>query len=445
MVLKWLRRKKSKPIPAQEGPPVKLAARGAPSPNENRANLLAARQSEGFVTVKEWIADAIDHRAERVVLDYTAAAVGVRYLIDGVWHQRQPRARNTGDAALKVMKQLANLKPNERRARQEGEFAARYLQLEFTVHLTSQGVETGERVVLELGGLETPLESLDDLGMREKLQERMKEQLRAPKGLMVFSALPDGGLTTTLQFALRATDRYMRDFVALVDRSKCTFPDVENVEVVEYDSSAGESFQQPLHSVLLKEPDVLVIPELTDAALFQTALTRTFQEERLLIVSLRAKDAVDSLVRLLALKPNPSYFASFLLGAMSQRLIRKLCLSCRRPYKPQPQLLQKLGLPPDRVQRLYRTFNPQTDRDEEGKELPPCQVCGAIGFRERTGVFELLVPGEGFRHALEHQPRLEALRSVAQQEGHRGMLEEGLWHVVRGDTTLSELQRVLKT
>ena len=445
MVLKWLRGRKSKPIPAQEGPPVKLAARGAPTPNENRANLVEARQSTGFVTVKEWIADAIDHRAERVVLDFTPTAVGVRYLVDGVWHNRTARPREASDSGLAVMKKLANLNPQERRARQEGEFAARYLQLEFTVHIISQGVETGERVVLELSGLEAHLDSLDDLGMREKLQERMKELLAEPTGLVVFSSLPDAGLTTTLRFAMRSTDRYMRDFVALVDRSKATFPEVENVDVVEYDSSAGESYEQPLRSVLLKEPDVLIIPELSDPALFQSALKQSVEESKLLVVSLRAKDAVESLVRLLALKPDIGLYSRAVLGAMSQRLIRKLCLSCRRPYKPQPQLLQKLGLPPDRIQVLYRVFNPQTDRDEEGNELPPCEVCRGIGYRERTGVFELLTPGEGFRHALEHQPRLEALRSVARQEGHRGLLEEGLWHVVKGDTALSELQRVLKT
>ena len=443
MVFKKLFGRKKK-ITALEGPPVKLGARGAPTQAENQANLVAARQSPAFVTVKEWLEDIFKKRADHVVLEYTAAGVAVRYQVDGLWHAMPGRDRESGDPALAVMKKLANLNPKERRAKQQGYFAAKYLQLEFKIHLTAEGTKNGERVLLEIEGAETKLETLDDLGMREKLQEQLKEILNQPSGLFVYSALPGGGLSTTMQGTLRATDRYLRDFVALVDKTKEPLPYVENIEIVEYDPSSDD-MSELFRSVMLKEPDVLIIPHISDPTFFNQALEQTIAEGKLLITSLRAKDAVEALLRMLALKIDPEKMTQALRGVLCQRLVRKLCLSCRRPYKPNPQLLQKLGLPPERIQHFFRAFNPKTDLGEDGKPLPPCEVCGGLGYRERTAVFELLVPRDGLKRALLQQPRLEVLRQIARQEGHRGLLEEGLFHVVRGNTSLDELKRALQT
>lgn len=442
MVFKKLFGRKKK-ITALEGPPVKLGARGAATSMDDKANLVAARQSPHFATLKEWLEDIFKKRADQVVLEYTAGGIAVRYQVDGLWHAMPARERESGDVVLAVMKKLSNLDPKERRAKQEGFFAAKYLQLAFTIHLTSEGTKQGERVVLRIEGNESKIESLDDLGMREKLQEQLKQLLNQKSGLFVYSALPGGGLSTTMQTTLRATDRYLRDFVALVDKTKEPFPYVENIEVVEYDP-ASDDLLELFRSVMLKEPDVLIIPHISNAEFFNQALEQTIAEEKLLITSVRAKDAVEALLRLLALKVNAEQVSQALRGSICQRLVRKLCLSCRRPYKPNPQLLQKLGLPPDKIQHFFRAFNPKTDLGEDGKPLPPCEVCGGLAYRERTAVFELLVPREGIRRALSQQPRLELLKKVARHEGHRGLLEEGLFHVVRGTTSLDELKRALQ-
>ena len=433
-------------MPAQEGPPVKLSARGAPTPMENKTNLVEARQSLGFITVKEWLADAVTRRATRVILDFTRSGISVRYQIDGLWHSLPGREREAGDLGLMVMKKLCNLNPKERRAKQEGELAARFHQVEFTVKLASQGTKDGERVLMEIVGIKDEFESMEELGMREKMQEQFKELLGETSGLIVFSALPAGGLTTSLQVGLRGTDRYMRDFMAIVDSSKPSFPYVENIESTEYDSSKGESPDQIMKQVMLKQPDVMVVPELENAVTFNLLLQEILEDEKLVITTLRAKDSVEALMRLMSYKPNTELLSQAIKGVLGQRLIRKLCLSCRRPFKPNPQLLQKLGLPADgRIQALYRPFNAKTDRGEDGKELPACEICGGLGYRERTAVFELLTPGDGMRHAMVHQPRLDALRAIAKQERHRGLLEEGLFHVIKGTTSLNELQRILQT
>ena len=129
-------RKRKKPTDTlaahEQGPPVQLTACGG-TETENQSHLIMARQSPGYVFVKELIADAIARRATRIMLDYSKESVDVRYDVDGVWHAVEPRDRETGDVMLAVMKKISALNMEERRARQEGEFLAKYRQRQ--VHL----------------------------------------------------------------------------------------------------------------------------------------------------------------------------------------------------------------------------------------------------------------------------------------------------------------------
>ena len=137
------KKKKADTLAAHEqGPPVQLTACGG-TETENQAHLLMARQSPGYVFVKELVADSVARRADRVMLDYTKEAVGVRYEIDGVWHNVEPRDRESGDVMLAVMKKISSLNMDERRARQEGEFKAKYWQQEIYVAAGQSGNQVG--------------------------------------------------------------------------------------------------------------------------------------------------------------------------------------------------------------------------------------------------------------------------------------------------------------
>jgi type II secretory ATPase GspE/PulE/Tfp pilus assembly ATPase PilB-like protein len=178
----------------------------------------------------------------------------------------------------------------------------------------------------------------------------------------------------------------------------------------------------------------------------------------LIIAGVRAKDAVEALLRVLLLKASAPEFAEAVRAVLCVRLIRKLNDTCKQPYPPPPQLLQKLGIPPGRVQALYREWqppppDPEEERRRRRKALPPgtcplCELegpqCHGIFYRGRTGIFELLEVNDDIRKALVKKPQLEVLRSIARKSGHRGLQEEGILLVARGVTSLNELQRVMK-
>ncbi len=160
-------------------------------------------------------------------------------------------------------------------------------------------------------------------------------------------------------------------------------------------------------------------------------------EERLVITNVRAKEAAEALLRMLQQKVPQREFAATVTAVLCTRLIRKLCDACKVAYAPTPDLLKKLGIPAGKVEALYRVPKP-----EEIEK--PCPECGNLGFKGRTGLFELLVVDDKIREILVKQPQLDLLRKAARLAGMRTFQEEGLLLVAKGVTSLAELQRILK-
>jgi len=424
----------------QKGAPVELAARGGEDEQKNQANIIQARQLPGFLVAKNLFAEALDNRADKVMLDYTKDAVSVRFQIDGVWHEASAKDRATGDGMLNALKMIANLDPADRRNRQEGEFGAEYAETKYDGSIVSQGTQTGERVILQLEEPGKNFESLDALGMREAMQTQLKELMGAKQGFLLFSSPPACGLTTTLHIALSSTDRLMREVVSIEDEAKRE-EEVDNITPSTYNAAAGESPADLLPKVLRNEPEFIIVPQLHNAETVKI-LSGEAINGRLVLATIPAKEAVESLVRVLLLKAPAADFANAATAVLSMRLIRRLCDECKEPYAPSPDMLKKLGLPADRVKALYRPGTPKPIK--KGGDPVPCAKCNGLGYYGRTGLYELLVVDDQLRKALVSQPKLEVLRKVARAAKHRSLQDEGVVLAVRGVTSLQEVTRVLK-
>jgi type II secretory ATPase GspE/PulE/Tfp pilus assembly ATPase PilB-like protein len=425
--------------PREQGPNVEYTPMGAVSERDDNVNLLTARQSTGFYPSRELVDDALKQRASHVMLDYTPQAVGVRYQIDGVWHDRSSLAREVGDPVLEVFKGLAALKTADRRSRQAGQFGVQVDKLKLNCKFTSQGTQTGERAVLQFDTKAAPFHSLEEIGMREKMRDQLLELLRQPSGLFVFSALPSGGLTTTMDVTLSHLDRFVRNFVEVVDDDK-SHREVENVHPTTYSSSAGETPASVLPALIRTYPDVIICRDVAELDTLSILCDQAGQE-RLVITSTRAKEAVEALLRLMMLKIPPGEFAPVVIGVLNVRLVRKLCEKCKEAYPPPPEVLKQLGLPAGRIENLYR---PPTSPINPKKPDEVCDACGGIGYFGRTAIFELLTVNDTIRQVLTTAPKLDNLRAAARKTKHRGLQEEGVLLVARGVTSIQELLRVLK-
>jgi type II secretory ATPase GspE/PulE/Tfp pilus assembly ATPase PilB-like protein len=435
----------------QLGPPLELVAVG-PLQMENQQALIEARQNSAFVSVKYLLADALAQRAERIRLEYTADAVAVQYQVDGVWlnanpkvHDKHAMDRKLGDSMLVVLKRICHLKPQERRAKQEGKMRVDFEGNKYDTSLVSQGTQTGERVVVHLVMVTKHIPTLDELGMRDKLREQLAELIGpGHHGLVVFASLPGDGLSATWRASLRSTDRLMRDFVSIEDVHKRE-PDVENVDVTKYDASKGEKPDDVLPKMILKMPEVICIPDLNSGEAL-TKLAKWIQDEdRLGLVSVRAKDSVDAVMRLLSMKAPTESLSATLRGVVYTRLVRRLCETCRQAVQPSPELLQRLGIPPGRVQVLYQEKQPLQPGEQRKRGEPEiCPACKGIGYKGRVGIYEVVVLDDKMRQTLLKGPKAETLKQLSRAAGNRTLQEEGILLVALGTTSIAELQRVLK-
>lgn len=421
----------------EKGAPVDLKAIGAPEERDNQANLITARQSPGYLFVKDLVAEMVDRRSDRALLDYTQQAVVSKQHIDGVWHNGEARDRESGDVMLAVMKTLANMNASERRKKQEGKFAAKYKDVNYICPIVSQGVPTGERVIVKLlGGYQKAFRTYEDLGMRAKLSEQWSAIMGQDKGLIILAAMPEAGLTTLMDVSLGETDRLLRDFVSIEEENHRE-RELENVEVTTYSAAAGQTAATVIPSLIRKYPNVYVLRDLGDPEAAKLLMGEVRDEDRLVVTGAHAKEAPAALLRMLQLKVPQRDFAATVSAVLCTRLIRKLCDSCKVAYTPAPELLKKLGIPAGKIEALYRV--PKAEEIEK-----PCQECGGIGFKGRTGLFELLVVDDKIREILIKQPQLDLLRKAARATGMRSFQEEGLLLVAKGITSIAELQRVLK-
>ncbi|SRR6056297_160728 len=408
---------------------------------------ILARQAPGYCVAAGQVSHALASRASHILMDFTQQFVAMRYQIDGNWEQLPNLPRDAGDAMLYTLKQVSGLNPADRRSAQQGKCATKVKKTKHFITVQSQGTQTGERVLVRIEPEKPPFASLSDLGMRDRMKEAVKQGLDVSGGLVLISAPQGGGLTTTWQVSLEAADRLMRDFQA-IEHDERKEPETINISSNYYGGTSGKTAAELVRSMILKEPDVFVLPEIPDGETLKTILNQVTNNDKHIYTRLVASDAVEAAAMLVGrYRGSAKEIAQSLTIVLNQRLARRLCENCRQPFEPSPQLLQQLGIPQGRVGVLYQPYVPppiEQQVDEKGNPapIPPCPVCGGRSFLGRVGIFELLRPGPKFRAALLKTQDVNKLREVARSEGHRGLQSEAILTVARGLTSLDELKRV---
>lgn len=428
----------------EELPNLELTPAGS-SDQDRELCLQSVEPSPGFPTLVRLLADLIQRESMTSIIDFTPKAASIRFFQDGIWHRGPVIDRESADFMLATLKRIAGLNHLERRKRQQGEFSTLFKKVKQKVKVVSQGVPTGERVAIYLDWKKPPMETVEHLGMRPSMQKQLADILNNPQtGMVLVAAVPGEGYTSAWRGVLNLCDRLVRDFFVIEEVNQVE-PEVINFFSVTFDRSQGQDAMTPITQLLLKQPDVLAFNELPDAKTIDAVTSLSVDKQMPILLRAPGKSAPDALLRLLALKPNAADFIHRLDAVVCMRLIRNLCPRCKIPFQPHPQLLQKLGLPPNRVETLFQpnVFKPGT-LDENDKEVLPCGDCQGIGFKGRTGIFELLVLNDDLRHAILQNPKLNQVQAAAQAQGHISLQQEGIVQVAKGLTSIDELQRVLK-
>jgi type II secretory ATPase GspE/PulE/Tfp pilus assembly ATPase PilB-like protein len=267
--------------------------------------------------------------------------------------------------------------------------------------------------------------------MRKQLLDQILQVTHQPHGMFLSCGPTGAGKSTTLYAALSEIDAYESNIITIEDPVEYQMGNVTQIEI---NTKAGQTFAGSLRSVLRQDPDIVMIGEIRDSETAKIAC-QAATTGHMVFSTIHANDTTTAMFRLMDLGVEPFLLSSSLSAILGQRLVRKLCDECKEGYKPSPDLLQKTGLPAEKVDQFYR---------------PPkqfggtCPSCGGLGYLGRTGVFELLMVNDRIRDLIRENPNMTQIRAEARKAGMLYLREEGLRLLVKGITSIDELLRVVK-
>ncbi len=417
---------------------------------------------------REIFAEAVLMRAEAMTLSWSGETPSLQFKIDGMPHARPEQDPQTFPSAMEVMEIMVGIDPEQRRATEQREFKFQYEFDKKKAKLVSQKNAAGaHKMAVEFEGVIPEVKDLKAAGMPDEMLGRIKPILN-DYGVILISAPPRAGFTTVYNTVYGTVDRYMRN-AASVEPEGSSDPPIENVNLTKFDEALKQTPATVIPGLLRMYPDVLGVRELKDA---QTAelLAAQPDEERTVIVGVKAQDAVEAVLRTLSLKVSREKWIKSLTAVVNHRVLRKLCDNCKNPYKPPPQALKQLGPTAARVQAFYKPGEPKPlnydPRRDEILKMPPevreklpakmqrladdldvpevCPVCHGIGYVGRTGLFEVLVMTNEMKQLFLKSNNLDELRKAVRRLKHRLPLDEGIILAAKGVTSIQEVMRVLK-
>lgn len=388
----------------------------------------------GLVRAKELVSEALAMRAELIRLEPKGQAAVATFYVDGIPNPGDRMPAQAGLAVTQMLKLLAGLNIKERGKLQSGGIKAQYNELPWEVRVDSSPLkEGGERLIVRMRNTKIPFESPNELGYSDKIKEKIKELAAGKQGLILAAGPPLSGVSTLALAIVRGIDAYMTTIFVTFDSGR----DISHVSY--FKGEEGDDIRKTVVRAKRAEAEVLYMEPIRTAEFAKIVLEDC--EDVTMIAEFAAKDAADAIARLCQLTGDPKLVAERIKGVFSQKLVRLLCDKCRQAFRPNPKLLEKVGLPPE-TKVLYRKYEPPPEDSEEEPEH--CEKCNGTGFYGRTAMIELIENSEAIKGLILAGADPGGLRSAARKEKFPSLQQDGLRLVAQGKTSLEELQRVFK-
>ncbi len=374
------------------------------------------------------LADAVRSRASDVHIEHLESFVRVRYRVDGMMRDVLSVPKPIGRMLTARVKVVGGMDIAQRRVPQDGRLTLTIDGTRVDARLSSLPSVHGEKVVIRLLPGATSLQSLDDLGLDQAQRAALSRALDMSQGLVLITGPTGSGKTNTLYAAVQATMTPERNVVTLEDPVEIELPGITQVPV---DDKTGMTFARGLRALLRQDPDVVLVGEVRDTETAELAM-RAAMTGHLVLTTLHTNDAVAALPRLVDMGVEPYLVASSLTLVVAQRLVRKPCPDCARPYEPDAATLLALGL---------------EQHDLVGAAPVKgvgCTWCSDSGYLGRRGLFEVLEVTTELRRSLLSGADEAIVSDLARQQGFVPLREAGLALAARGETTYEEVLRATR-
>ncbi len=374
------------------------------------------------------LTQAMRDRASDVHIEPSDEIVRVRFRIDGALKEILQLPAAIGPGLVSRIKIMANMNIVERRRPQDGQLTINIDGKEVDVRVATTATIMGESCVMRLLDKTRSVLRLNDLGMPVDTHEAYSKIVRAPFGMVLCAGPTGSGKTTTLYATLSEVSNPTLNVMTIEDPVEYVFPSINQIQTNE---QAGLTFATGLRSILRQDPDVILVGEIRDVettrVAVQSALTGHF-----VVSSLHATDSVSALHRFLDMGIESFLIASSVLAVVGQRLLRRVCPSCKAPYTPS-----------DEEMVFYEeSGGPAKTEFFQGTG---CNFCTHTGYKDRIGIYELLIMTPELRRLVVGWATQEELRNMAVKQGMRTLRQEAINLVNQDITSISEVIRSVYT
>ena len=379
--------------------------------------------------VNQMLVRALESRASDVHIEPFENQLKVRYRIDGILHEIDSPPRQLKAAIISRLKILAQLNIAERRLPQDGRIKTRLGGKDVDLRIATVPTLYGESVVIRLLERGQIFTQLDTMGFPAAPLARFNEMILKPHGMILVTGPTGSGKTTTLYGALQKINDPGKKIITIEDPVEYQLGGVNQIHVK---PQIGLTFANGLRSIVRQDPDVIMVGEIRDAETAEIAVQAALTGH-LVFSTLHTNDAAGAISRLLEMGVQDYLLSSSLLGVLAQRLVRRLCPTCRKEVP----FAGVEGIPAELEFQNGNTF--MTVWEAVG-----CAACSGTGYLGRVGIFELLPVTSEICKVIVQRADAGAIRNLAIQQGMRLLRDDGWDKVRQGVTTLAEVLRVTR-
>jgi MSHA biogenesis protein MshE len=371
--------------------------------------------------------DAAQVGASDIHIEPQEGRLQIRFRIDGVLHlQTEADIKIAPSLALRL-KLMSDLDISEKRLPQDGRFAVRVKQQRIDVRISTMPTQYGESVVMRLLNQAGTTLRLDAIGMPKNILDKFRAIIQRPNGLVLVTGPTGSGKTTTLYCALAELNSVEKKLITVEDPIEYRLRGINQVQV---NDKIDLSFARVLRSALRQDPDIVLVGEMRDQETAQIGL-RAAMTGHLVLSTLHTNDALGTPLRLMDMGVPRYMVGSSLQAVLAQRLVRVICESCSTPYQPSPTETEWLRLELGEQTGAGHYFH--------GKG---CSHCNGMGYRGRTGVYELLEMTSAVVDAANHHDAAAFMKAAAAQMAGNTLRRHAVQLVVQGRTTVAEAMRI---
>ena len=347
----------------------------------------------------------------------------IRLRIDGSLYEMAPPPKNLASAVIARVKVLSSLNIAERRVPQDGRIKTTISGRQIDLRVSTLPTQFGESVVLRILDKTVVNLSLEALSMQDDIKEGIRAMVGRPNGIFIVTGPTGSGKTTTLYSALREVNT--EDVKILTAEDPVEY-EVEGIMQVPINHQVGLTFAAALRSFLRQDPDTIMVGEIRDLETAQIAVQASLTGH-VVLSTLHTNDAPGAVTRLIDMGLEPFLISASLEGVLAQRLLRRVCKTCRTAYEPDKDVINMLDV--DALEIANKQFY-------YGKG---CADCSRSGYKGRQGLFELMTINDQLRALITQKSPTLVLKQKAIESGMRPLREDGLRCIFDGHTSIEEV------